>query len=74
MRLQTFYNAKLNNQTIDYGIEAIAADKELATHIQEVLIWLKFLDPPADGKFGPISSSRLRRKPTCHYAAKALPL
>jgi hypothetical protein len=59
MRLQTFYNAKLNNQTIDYGIEAIAADKELATHIQEVLIWLKFLDPPADGKFGPISSSAL---------------
>lgn len=59
MRLQTFYHARLNNQSVDYGIEAIAADEELATHIQEVLIWLKFLDPPADGKFGPISSNAL---------------
>ncbi|MFE1744554.1 peptidoglycan-binding domain-containing protein [Coleofasciculus sp. H7-2] len=59
MRLQTFYQARLNNQSVDYGIDAIAADEELTTHIQEVLIWLKFLDPPADGKFGPISSNAL---------------
>ncbi|MBD2741451.1 peptidoglycan-binding domain-containing protein [Coleofasciculus sp. FACHB-1120] len=59
MLLQTFYHARLNNQSVDYGIEAIASDEELATHIQEVLIWLKFLDPPADGKFGPISSNAL---------------
>lgn len=54
MRLQVFLNAKL-----EYGPDAIAADKELATHIQEILIWLKLLDPPADGKFGPISSEAL---------------
>jgi hypothetical protein len=63
MRLQNFYQAykqaKSNNESLDYGVEAIAADKELATHIQEVLIWLNFLDPPADGKFGPISTDAL---------------
>lgn len=60
MRLQNFYQAsnkaKENNSSLDYGVEAIAADKELATHIQEVLVWLQFLDPPVDGKFGPIST------------------
>ena len=60
MRLQNFYQAykqaKSNNESLDYGVEAIADDNELATHIQEVLIWLNFLDPPADGKFGPIST------------------
>ncbi|PLZ52998.1 peptidoglycan-binding protein, partial [Fischerella thermalis WC441] len=56
MRLENFYQAskqaKDNKGSLDYGIEAIAADKELATHIQQVLIWLNFLDPPADGQFG----------------------
>jgi peptidoglycan hydrolase-like protein with peptidoglycan-binding domain len=55
MRLNVFLNAKLN-----YGIEAIAADKELARNIQEVLILLRFLDPPADGLFGPISAAALK--------------
>lgn len=54
MRLDAFYNSGLK-----FGPEAIAADTELATHIQEVLTWLKFLDPPADGKFGPISTGAL---------------
>ncbi|AFY57244.1 hypothetical protein Riv7116_4833 [Rivularia sp. PCC 7116] len=55
MKLQEFYSQKL-----EYGLEAIAADKELAKHVQEVLIWHKLLAPPADGKFGPISASALR--------------
>ena len=55
MKLQEFYSQKL-----EYGLEAIAADKELAAHIQEILIWHKLLAPPADGKFGPISASALR--------------
>lgn len=59
MRLGNFYQAKTNSSLRDYGIEAIAADKELATHIQEVLVWLQFLDPPVDGKFGPISTDGL---------------
>jgi hypothetical protein len=54
MRLQTFYQSDLK-----FGVDAIAADKELATHIQEVLISLKFLDPPADGKFRSISTEAL---------------
>lgn len=55
MKLNVFANAKLK-----YGMDAIAADKELATDIQNVLIWLKFLDSPADGKFGRISSDALK--------------
>lgn len=54
MKLQTFVNSGLK-----FGSDAIAADEELATNIQEILIWLKFLDPPADGKFGPISTAAL---------------
>ncbi|BAZ12572.1 peptidoglycan binding domain-containing protein [Calothrix sp. NIES-4071] len=60
MRLENFFQAsKLatdNGKAFDYGIEAIAADEELTRHIQECLVWLKFLDPPVDGKFGPIST------------------
>ncbi|MEO1765105.1 MAG: peptidoglycan-binding domain-containing protein [Cyanobacteria bacterium J06629_18] len=55
MKLQEFYSQKL-----EYGLEAIANDKELAAHIQEILIWHKLLAPPADGLFGPISTSALR--------------
>jgi hypothetical protein len=56
MRLQTFFQ----DGTLKFGMDAIAADEELATHIQDVLIWLKFLDPPSDGQFGPISGEALR--------------
>lgn len=63
MRLENFYQAskqaKALGKALNYGIEAIAADKELATHIQQALVWLKFLDPPVDGKFGPISTDAL---------------
>ena len=55
MKLQEFYTQKL-----EYGLETVAADKELAKHIQEILIWHRLLAPPADGKFGPISASALR--------------
>jgi hypothetical protein len=56
MRLQTFFQ----DGTLKFGMDAIAADEELAKHIQDVLIGLKFLDPPSDGQFGPISSEALR--------------
>jgi hypothetical protein len=55
MNLYDFYKADL-----EYTFEAVAADKELAKHVQEVLIWLKLLNPPADSKFGPISSAALK--------------
>ena len=55
MNLYDFYQQKL-----EYGLEAIAYDKELAKHIQEILIWHKLLAPPADGMFDPISASALR--------------
>ncbi|BAZ24941.1 peptidoglycan binding domain-containing protein [Kalymmatonema gypsitolerans NIES-4073] len=60
MRLQNFYQAaklaKESGENYAFGIEVIAADEELTRHIQEVLVWLKFLDPPVDGKFGPITT------------------
>lgn len=40
-------------------IDFVADNKPLATHIQEVLIWLDLLEPPADGNFGPISAEAL---------------
>ena len=55
MKLQEFFNTG----DLEFGPETIAADKQLATNIQEVLVWLKFLDPPADGKFGPISTAAM---------------
>jgi hypothetical protein len=55
MKLQEFFNTG----DLEFGPEAIAADKQLATNIQQVLVWLKFLDPPADGKFGPISTAAM---------------
>jgi hypothetical protein len=54
MRLHDFFNAGLR-----FGIEAVASDKQLSTHIQDVLIWLKFLDPPSDGQFGSLSTAAL---------------
>ena len=55
MKLQEFFNTG----DLEFGPEAIAADKQLATNIQQVLIRLKFLDPPADGLFGPISTAAM---------------
>jgi peptidoglycan hydrolase-like protein with peptidoglycan-binding domain len=55
MNLYDFYKSEK-----EYTFEAVAADKELAKHVQEVLIWFNLLSPPADAKFGPISSAALR--------------
>ncbi|MGD1910953.1 MAG: peptidoglycan-binding domain-containing protein [Rivularia sp. (in: cyanobacteria)] len=44
-----------------YDLTQIAADKELAEDIQIILIWLRLLDPPVDGKFGPISSEAFKK-------------
>ncbi|MBD2579787.1 peptidoglycan-binding domain-containing protein [Oscillatoria sp. FACHB-1406] len=43
-----------------YTMLEIAADEELTTDIQKVLIWLKLLDPPVDGKFGPITTEAFK--------------
>lgn len=56
MRLQDFLD-----KDIKWGMEAIAADRELATQIQVRLIALGLLGPPADGKFGPISTGVLQQ-------------
>jgi hypothetical protein len=55
MKLQNFLGTELK-----YGVEAIAKDKELATQIQSRLISLGLLSPPADGRFGPISTAALK--------------
>jgi peptidoglycan hydrolase-like protein with peptidoglycan-binding domain len=55
MKLQDFLGKELK-----YGMEGVASDKELATQIQKILITLELLDPPADGKFGPISVAALK--------------
>lgn len=56
MNLYDFYKKNL-----EYSFEAVANDDKLATHIQEILIWLGLLDSPPDGKFGPISSAALKQ-------------
>jgi peptidoglycan hydrolase-like protein with peptidoglycan-binding domain len=43
-----------------YTIAEVAADEELTTDVQKVLIWLKLLDPPVDGKFGPITTAAFK--------------
>jgi peptidoglycan hydrolase-like protein with peptidoglycan-binding domain len=43
-----------------YTIVEISADEELTTDIQTILIWLKLLDPPVDGKFGPITTAAFK--------------
>lgn len=43
-----------------YSIVELAADEQLSTDVQKCLIWLRLLDPPADGKFGPISTEALQ--------------
>ena len=44
-----------------YGFEAIAQDRDLAHQVQIQLIGLGLLEPPADGKFGPISAAALKK-------------
>lgn len=56
MKLQDFIGKDLK-----YSIDAIATDQELATQIQILLIGLGLLEPPADGKFGPISAAALQK-------------
>jgi peptidoglycan hydrolase-like protein with peptidoglycan-binding domain len=56
MKLQDFLGKDLK-----YSMEGIATDKQLATQIQVLLIGLGLLEPPADGKFGPISSAALKK-------------
>lgn len=56
MKLQDFLG-----KNIRYDVNAIAADAELSRQIQVRLIDLGFLEPPADGRFGPISTAALNR-------------
>lgn len=56
MRLQDFVGKNLK-----FGLEAIAANQDLSRQIQVRLIALGLLDPPADGKFGPITTRAFRR-------------
>lgn len=56
MKLQDFLG-----QDIKYDVNAIAADPELSRQIQVRLIDLGLLNPPADGRFGPISTAALKR-------------
>ncbi len=47
-----------SNQTIE--LEALTTDRELTRELQERLAEIGLLDPPADGKFGPVSRWALR--------------
>ena len=44
-----------------YGFEAIAQNPDLARQVQIQLIGLGLLEPPADGKFGPLSAAGLKK-------------
>jgi len=44
-----------------YGFEAIAQESDLARQVQIQLIGLDLLEPPADGKFGPLSAAALKK-------------
>jgi len=55
-------NSTVNLSALKGNFEAVGYDqikKDLAIQIQTDLIRLKLLDPPADGKFGPISAQAL---------------
>jgi hypothetical protein len=43
-----------------FSIAQIAADEQLTTDIQKVLIWVKLLDSPYDGKFGLITTGAFK--------------
>jgi len=55
MKLQNFLGTAEK-----WGYEAIASDVELSRQIQVLLIGLGLLEPPADGKFGPVSTAALK--------------
>ncbi|MBD1867815.1 peptidoglycan-binding protein [Cyanobacteria bacterium FACHB-471] len=55
MKLETFVG-----KSDKLLMNAITAEKLLSAQIQERLISLALLDPPADGKFGPISIAALK--------------
>ncbi|MEH1983205.1 peptidoglycan-binding domain-containing protein [Nostoc sp.] len=44
-----------------WGFDAIAEDADLSRQIQVLLIGLGLLEPPADGKFGPVSVIALKK-------------
>ncbi|MDZ8053682.1 MAG: peptidoglycan-binding domain-containing protein [Aulosira sp. ZfuVER01] len=54
MKLQDFLGKQEK-----WNFEAIGQDTELTRQIQVLLIGLGLLDPPADGKFGPVSAAAL---------------
>jgi peptidoglycan hydrolase-like protein with peptidoglycan-binding domain len=56
MRLQDFLGTDQK-----YGFEAIANEEDLARQVQTQLIGLRLLEPPADGKFGPVSTAALKK-------------
>ncbi|HEY9691142.1 MAG TPA: peptidoglycan-binding protein [Oculatellaceae cyanobacterium] len=56
IKLQNFVGTNLK-----YSFEAVVDNLELAKQIQICLIRLKLLDPPADGKFGPITIQALKQ-------------
>ena len=56
MKLQDFLQTDRR-----YDYQDIAADDELSRQIQVRLINLGLLEPPADGRFGPISTAALKR-------------
>ncbi|MGB3205236.1 MAG: peptidoglycan-binding protein [Crinalium sp.] len=56
IKLQNFVGTNLK-----YSFDAVGDNLELAKQIQICLIRLKRLDPPADGKFGPITIEALKQ-------------
>ncbi|NDJ23887.1 peptidoglycan-binding protein [Nostoc sp. B(2019)] len=56
MKLQDFLGKEEK-----WGFEAIAQDTDLSRQIQILLIGLSLLEPPADGKFGPVSVVALKK-------------
>ncbi|MBW4684290.1 MAG: peptidoglycan-binding protein [Komarekiella atlantica HA4396-MV6] len=56
MKLQDFLGKEEK-----WGFEAIAQDTDLSRQIQILLIGLGLLEPPSDGKFGPVSVAALKK-------------
>ena len=56
MKLQDFLGTPTK-----WNFEAIGGDTDLARQIQSLLINFALLEPPADGKFGPVSAAALKQ-------------
>ncbi|MBE9208222.1 peptidoglycan-binding protein [Nostoc sp. LEGE 06077] len=56
MKLQDFLGKEEK-----WGFEAIAKDEDLTRQIQILLIGLGLLEPPADGKFGPVTAGAIKK-------------